>query len=71
MTKLTFNGVPAALEDHSDTVIHAKVPPTATTGKIAVTTPNGTGSSAASFTVVLAPTISSISPTSTDRPARR
>ena len=45
-----------------DSTITATVPATATTNKVSVTTPAGTGTSVSSFTVVLPPTISSIAP---------
>ncbi|MFL5910901.1 MAG: FG-GAP-like repeat-containing protein [Gaiellaceae bacterium] len=64
-TALTFNGVPAAFSVLTDNRISATVPVSATTGKVAVTTPGGTTSSAATFTVVPpAPTIVSFSPSS-------
>ena len=48
----------------SATQITAAVPAGATTGKISVTTPGGTGQSATNFTVIGAPTITSFTPTS-------
>jgi len=60
-TAVTFNGPAAAsFTVGSATQITATVPAGATTGTIAVTTPGGTGSSAASFTVtapVVTPTL--------------
>jgi uncharacterized repeat protein (TIGR03803 family) len=51
-TKVTFGGVPAtSFTVNSDTQLTANVPTGAVTGKIAVTTPSGTGVSATSFTV--------------------
>ena len=51
-TKVTFGGIAAtSYQVISDTQIGALVPTGAATGKIAVTTAGGTGSSAASFTV--------------------
>jgi uncharacterized repeat protein (TIGR03803 family) len=51
-TKVTFAGIPATeFTVNSVTQITATVPTGALTGKIAVTTPGGTGTSAASFTV--------------------
>jgi uncharacterized repeat protein (TIGR03803 family) len=51
-TKVTFGGVKAtSFSVTSDTTITATVPTGAVTGKIKVTTPGGTGSSATSFTV--------------------
>jgi hypothetical protein len=44
------------------TQITAAVPPTALSGPLSVTTASGTGTSASSFTVVRAPTITSVSP---------
>ena len=64
-TVVQFNGAgdPGFIVN-SDTQISATVPGTATTGKISVTTPNGSAASAASFNVIVpAPTISSFSPT--------
>ena len=76
-TSVTFNGTGAtAFTVDLATQITATVPAGATTGKIAVTTPGGTGTSAADFTVTLpsgggggggavfAPTITSFTPTS-------
>jgi hypothetical protein len=48
---LTFNGTPAAFTVNSYTQITATVPPGATTGRIAVTTAGGTGTSSTSFNV--------------------
>lgn len=51
-TSVAFNGTNATtFTVNSDTQIHATVPTGATTGKITVTTPNGSGSSSGSFTV--------------------
>ena len=51
-TKVTFGGVKAtSFSVVSDTQLTATVPTGAVTGKIKVTTPGGTGSSATSFTV--------------------
>jgi hypothetical protein len=66
-TAVRFNGVAAAsfTVNAQGTRIDTKVPSGATTGKISVTTPAGTATSAANFTVTVpAPTISSFSPTS-------
>jgi len=51
-TAVKFNGVPASFAVVSDTSITATVPTGATTDVIAVTTPDGTATSATSFTVV-------------------
>jgi large repetitive protein len=65
-TAVRFNGVSASFTVNTQgTRIETKVPTGATTGKITVTTPGGTATSAANFTVTVpAPTISSFSPTS-------
>ena len=57
-----FNGVLATFTVLTATTLTAVVPPTATTGAITVTTLAGTGTSAASFTVIPAPTIASLQP---------
>jgi len=61
-TKLTIGGKPATFTVNSDTQITAHVPAEAKTGKIVVTTPGGTATSAGIFSVV--PSISSFTPTS-------
>jgi hypothetical protein len=64
-TGVAFNGAPAATYTvQSDTQITASVPTGATTGSISVTTPGGTATSGAGFTVVAAPAIGSFSPSS-------
>jgi large repetitive protein len=66
-TAVRFNGVAAAsfTVNAQGTRIDTTVPTGATTGKITVTTPGGTATSAANFTVTIpAPTITSFSPTS-------
>jgi large repetitive protein len=65
-TAVRFNGVSASYTVNTQgTRIDTKVPTGATTGKITVTTPGGTATSATNFTVTVpAPTISSFSPTS-------
>jgi hypothetical protein len=50
-TSVTFNNVAATFTVNSATQITATVPATATTGKIGVTTPNGTATSGKNFTV--------------------
>jgi ABC-type transport system substrate-binding protein/uncharacterized protein YvpB len=64
VSKVTINNVSAPFTFDSDTKLIVTVPNTATTGKVAVTTPSGTGTSAGSYTVILPPTISSFTPTS-------
>ncbi len=62
---VTFNGTSATVVSSTATTIVATVPGSATTGVIAVTSPNGSASSVASFTVASAagqPTITSFSP---------
>jgi hypothetical protein len=61
-TSVRFNGTAASFTVNTDVKITAKVPANATTGKITVTTPGGTATSPADF--VVAPRISSFSPTS-------
>jgi hypothetical protein len=64
-SRVAFNGISAlTFTLNSDTQITATVPAGATTGPISVTTPVSTGTSAASFTVIPAPIISSFTPTS-------
>ena len=64
-TQVTFNGVTAAGFGVAATTRSTRSSrPTATTGKVAVTTPAGTATSTASFTVVLKPSISSFTPSS-------
>jgi hypothetical protein len=65
-TSVKFNGTAdPSFVVNSSTDISAHVPSGATTGKIAVTTPNGTGTSSTSFTVTTSspkPTITGFSP---------
>jgi endonuclease I len=49
---LTFNGQPAAFSVVSDTQLRAIVPPSATSGVIRVTTPDGSASTTAAFVVL-------------------
>ena len=68
VTGVTFNGVSASFTPNTSTNLSATVPGGATTGPIAVTTGNGTGTSSTSFTVTGGggnpPTVTSFSPTS-------
>jgi uncharacterized repeat protein (TIGR03803 family) len=50
-SKVTFDGVAATFTVNPDTQVTATVPTGAKTGKIVITTPGGTASSATSFTV--------------------
>src|SRR5439155_1230252 len=61
-TAVLFNSVSASFTVNSATAITATVPAGATSGPISVTTPDGTASSASSFTVINPPTISSFMP---------
>lgn len=61
-SKVTIGGKVATFTVNSDTKITAVVPVGAKTGKIAVTTPGGSATSAATYSVI--PLISSFSPTS-------
>ena len=65
-TAVTFNGTsqPSFTVNPAGTQVTAAVPAGATTGKIAVTTPGGTATSASDFTVILAPTITGFTPAS-------
>jgi hypothetical protein len=63
-TSVTFNGTNATLTVDSDSDIHATVPAGATTGPISVSTPGGSTTSSASFTVIPLPAISVFTPTS-------
>ncbi len=63
-TQVKFNGVAATFTVDSATQISATVPAGATTGQIVVTTPAGTATSAASFTVQPTPAITSLTPLS-------
>jgi hypothetical protein len=62
-SSVTFNGTEAQFSVQSDYVIHTYVPQGATTGPISVTTPNGTGWSSSSYTLVPPPRIDSFTPT--------
>jgi len=61
-TSVTFGGVSAKFKLNSATQITGTVPAAAVTGPVAVTTPKGTATSAASFTVIPVPEIASFSP---------
>lgn len=50
-TSVKFNGTPATFSVTDSTHISTTVPASATTGKISLTTPNGTATSSGSFTV--------------------
>jgi hypothetical protein len=50
-SKVTFGGVKAVFSVTNDSTIATTVPTGAKTGKVAVTTPGGSASSAATFTV--------------------
>lgn len=63
-SSVTFNGVSATFTINSNSQITATVPAGTTSGPIAVTTPTGTGTSATNYDPVLAPSISSFTPTS-------
>ncbi|HJV49789.1 MAG TPA: S8 family serine peptidase, partial [Geothrix sp.] len=60
---VTFNGTAATFTLVSDGSITATVPAGATTGRVSVTTPGGTGSTSTSFTVIPAPTVIALGPT--------
>jgi YD repeat-containing protein len=63
---VTFNGTAAAISSASPTGLVATVPPGATTGAIAVTSPAGSATSSASFTVTTSngtPAITGFAPT--------
>jgi subtilisin-like proprotein convertase family protein len=63
VTSVTFGGVPStSITNNTPTSVTATVPANAVTGPIGVTTPNGTATSATSFTVVPPPTVTSFTP---------
>lgn len=61
-TNVTFNGAEATFTIDSDVQISTSVPVGATTGPIAVTTPDGTGPSVTDFVVIVRPTIRTFDP---------
>lgn len=62
VTQVQFNGVNAVFTINSATQLTATVPATATTGNISVINPAGTANSATAFTVILAPTVTLLTP---------
>src|SRR5207237_975283 len=69
-TAVLFNSVSASFTVSSATAITATVPAGVSSGPISVTTSDGTASSAASFTVINPPTITSFTPDSAPLGAR-
>lgn len=61
---VTFNGTSATVSASTITAITTTVPSGATSGKITVTTSNGSASSSTDFTVLSAPVITSFTPAS-------
>ncbi len=61
-TAVKFNGRKASFKVQSASSIKATVPAGATSGKISVTTPGGTATSSASFTVIPTPKVTSFTP---------
>lgn len=61
-TAVAFNGTSASFTIVSATQVRATVPAGATSGPIAVTNPDGTGTSVSSFSVLPTPTITGFSP---------
>jgi subtilisin-like proprotein convertase family protein len=64
VNSVKFNGVTAKFIILSPTQIKATVPLTATTGKISITTPAGTGTSGSDYVVIPPPTFTSFTPAS-------
>lgn len=63
-TSVKFNGVAAVFTVDSPAQISATVPAGALTGAITITTPTGTATSAAAFTILTSPAITSFNPAS-------
>jgi len=63
VSSVKFNGVNASFSAPASSQINAQVPPSATTGKISVTTPAGTASSTNDFIVEKRPIITNFFPT--------
>ena len=61
--EVKFANTPAVITSNTGTVLKTKVPATAGSGKISITTPAGTGASDQDFVVQGTPVISSFSPT--------
>jgi hypothetical protein len=61
-TQVQFNGITAVFTIVNNTTITTTVPLTATTGLVTVTSPAGVASSSGVYTVVLAPTVTSFTP---------
>jgi YD repeat-containing protein len=59
---VTFNGTAATVVSSTTYTITATVPSGATTGTVSVTNSNGTGNSPQAFTVLAAPTVTSVDP---------
>lgn len=62
-TQVQFNGVNATFTIVNNTTITTTVPVTATSGLVTVSSPAGLATSSGAYTVVLAPTVSSFTPT--------
>ncbi|OUJ69801.1 hypothetical protein BXP70_26190 [Hymenobacter crusticola] len=71
VTAVTFNGVSAAFTVLSATQLTATVPPSATSGLLAVITPGGTATSSQPYIVTGAFTVSAVLPTRNQRNAAR
>lgn len=63
-TQVQFNGITAVFTIVNNTTITTTVPSTATTGLVTVTSPAGLATSSGVYTVVLAPTVTSFTPSS-------